>query len=530
MKKRIAILSYFLVSSFYGSTQTTFLKTYGGIYTDWANTVRQTSDGGYFMLGGTVSFGIATNSIYLIKTNSNGNLLWTKTIGGLDYSFGWDAQQTSDGGFIITGTTEAFGAGVNDGILIKTNATGDTLWSKTYGEGCFDYFNSVVQTSDGGYILAGKTCFTGNPGWDLYLIKTNAIGDTLWTRVWGGGTGNNSAYSVKQTTDGGYIVAGNLAGFGTGNFDAWIIKTNSSGNIVFSKVFGGVDFDVASSVQQTTDGGYIIGGYTTSFGAGNVDFYLIKTDAAGNLTWSKTYGGPDSEYCTDAIQTTDGGYILAGWTGDVSTTVCDIYIIKTNSSGDTLWTKTYGGINNDQGYSIWQCTDGGYALGGQSASFGNNSDDIILIKIDNMGNSGCGYFNSISTTVTTPSTTETIAAITATPAITIKTSPSWLMSSGGNDSTLCLTVGIPSAEINLQSAITISPNPSSGNFTISFEGTFMKGNVEVLSIHGEKVFTENISNESKKGINLKNISSGIYFVKVFDGQKNYYKKIMIEQD
>jgi len=221
-------------------------------------------------------------------------------------------------------------------ILVSTTpvgaAPGDTLWTRTYGGIYDDAAYSVDQTTDGGYICAGWTVSFG--GLDFYLVKTDASGDTQWTRIYDH-DGDNEAYSAQQTTDGGYIIAGWTVGM---NF--YLVKTDAGGNTLWTRTYGGSMSDWAYSVQQTTDGGYIIAGFTYSFGAGNSDCYLVKTNADGDTLWTRTYGGSFNDEAYSVQQTTDGGYIIAGRTGSFGAGYSDIYLVKTDAGGDTLWTRT----------------------------------------------------------------------------------------------------------------------------------------------------------------------------------------------
>jgi hypothetical protein len=352
---------------------TLWTKTFGETDYEVGNSVQQTSDGGYIVAGTTSSFGSGYNDVWLIKTNASGDTLWTKTFGGTDHEVGNSIQQTVDGGYIVAGYTSSFGAGERNVYLIKTNSSGYTLWTKTYGGWAG---NSVQQTSDGGYIIAGTSGF---PQFDsnVYLIKTDSSGDTLWTKTFGG-NGSDMGSSVQQTSDGGYIVAGHKVIF-EGYTDIYLIKTDSSGDTLWTKTFGGIFGDECNSVQQTSDGGYIVAGFTHSFGAGQGDVYLIKTDSSGDTLWTRTFGGIVQDEGYSVQQTSDGGYIVAGFTNGYFSE--DVYLIKTDSSGDILWTKTLGGIVRDVGHSVQQTSDGGYIVAGFTYSFGAGEGDVWLIKV-----------------------------------------------------------------------------------------------------------------------------------------------------
>jgi hypothetical protein len=360
-------------------------RTYGGTDRDVGYSVQQTSDSGYIIAGLTYSFGAGNFDVYLIKTSAAGDTLWTRTYGGTDDDRGYSAQQTSDGGYIIAGFSEFLGAEWYDVYFIKTDANGDTAWTRTCGGTGVDAGRSVQQTSDGGYIIAGYTESFGAGNLDVYLIKTDASGDILWTGTYGG-TGDDGGLSVQQASDGGYIIAGYTSSFGVGGRDVYLIKTSVSGDTVWTRTYGGTGDDGGLSVRQASDGGYIIAGFTEPFGAGDYDVYLIKTDASGDTLWTKTYGGTNNDYGSSVQQTSDGGYIIAGYTESFGAGNLDVYLIKTDASGDTLWTKTYGGTNNDYGSSVQQTSDGGYIIAGYTESFGAGNLDVYLIKTDANGN------------------------------------------------------------------------------------------------------------------------------------------------
>jgi hypothetical protein len=316
--------------------------------------------------------------------NENKVQKWAKTFGGANSDYGFSVQQTSDKGYIITGYTYSYGAGGSDVYLIKTDTYGDTVWMKTFGGNGNDAGNSVHQTVDGGYVITGQTTSYG-AGDHVYLIKTDAYGDTVWAKTFGGNE-VDCGRSVQQTSDGNYIIVGYTSSFGAGEFDIYFIKTEANGNLIWTKTFGGTNSDCGYSVEQTLDGGYIITGYTYSYGAGGSDVYLIKADENGDTVWTKTFGGNDNDYGFSIQQAIDGGYIIVGRTSSYGAGYDDVYLIKTDMNGNQSWVKTFGGSSPDGGNSVQQTSDGGFIICGYTNSFGAVGSDVYLIKTDENGN------------------------------------------------------------------------------------------------------------------------------------------------
>jgi len=312
---------------------------------------------------------------------------FNKTFGGSGADWAYSVQQTKDGGYILAGYTTSYGAGNDDAWPIKTDANGIEQWNKTFGGSSNDEAYSIQQTKDGGYILAGRTYSYGAGSSDAWLIKTNANGIEQWSKTFGGSS-NDEAYSIQQTKDGGYILAGNTTSYGAGDDDTWLIKTDANGNKVWDKTFfETIGYaDRVYSVQQTSDGGYILAGWTDPYMSYQGDAWLIKTDANGIEQWNKTFGGSSNDEAYSIQQTKDGGYILAGRTYSYGAGSSDAWLIKTNANGIEQWSKTFGGSGVDEAWSVQQTSDGGYILAGCTGSYGAGGKDAWLIKTDADGN------------------------------------------------------------------------------------------------------------------------------------------------
>lgn len=380
-------------------------RTFGGVGDERASSVQQTNDGGYILASWTDSFGAGKEDAWLIKTDSLGNKVWDNTFGGKGDDKIYAVCQTNDGGYILAGETSSFGGGGKDVWLIKTDSLGKRLWDNTFGDYKYDssyadssyaalasnslvpapaslssdigndrydhaYAASVRQTNDDGYIMAVTATWPPSSGAyvNAWLIKTNSIGNKLWQKTFGR-LGDDKAFSVQQTNDGGYIIAGKTF---IGMDNGWLIKTDSRGNMVWEKTFGG-NIDCLNSVLQTRDGGYIAVGDNGWF---------IETDSQGNLLREKTFGG-NSDCLNSIQQTNDFGYIIAGETGSFGAGY-NAWLIKTDSLGNKLWQKTFGGTSyNDYSgaSSVQQTNDGGYILAGWTHSSSARGDDAWLIKI-----------------------------------------------------------------------------------------------------------------------------------------------------
>ncbi|MDH5779714.1 MAG: LamG domain-containing protein [Candidatus Bathyarchaeota archaeon] len=299
-------------------------QTYGGADDDWAYCLIQTVDGGYAIAGETQSYGSGGSDFWLVKTNSTGHVEWNQTYGTGSEDAAYSVVQARDGGYVLVGRTQLPNY---DFFIVKTNSTGHMEWSRTYGEGMYpDNAESIIQTSDGGYTIAGETQSYGSGGWDFWLVKTNSTGYMEWNRTYGGAS-HEMARSLVQTDDGGYALTGHTESFGEGDGDFWLVKTDSTGHVEWNQTYGATGHDAAYSIVQTADGGYTIAGFTNSYGAGHYDFWVVKTNSTGHVEWNQTYGTTGHDAAYSIVQTADGGYGVAGRT---VSPLClyDLWLIK----------------------------------------------------------------------------------------------------------------------------------------------------------------------------------------------------------
>lgn len=353
-----------------GPTKTTWVKTFGGEYQDGAYSVAPTPDGGYIVAGYTSPDGFRPEP-YLIKTDASGNLLWQRSDSTIN-SVGKCAVLCADGGYVVLINAD------NGGFMEKTNASGSRIWLKPIPDNsCW----ALAEATDDGYVIAGY-------GWGAdrgpCLAKTDFSGNVEWQKTYSVAYGDE-ARAVLPTADGGYVLVGHthLPGGAT---DAYVVKTDASGNLLWEKTYGGDHHDKSDAVVQTGDGGYVVAGHTMSFGNGSADVYLFKIDSSGNLLWRKTYGGTTWDMANSMVLTADGGFIMAGSTASSGAGSNDIYLVRTDASGNLLWEKTHGGTNQDDASSIAPTADGGYIIAGQCSSCGAGSYDVYLVKTDADGN------------------------------------------------------------------------------------------------------------------------------------------------
>lgn len=519
--KHILLLAWIFLSACGNNYSQQFQKTIGGSNIDALNSCVQLPDGSIILAGMTISYGIGTYyDEYIVKISQNGSLISTKTLGAPGYDYPRHIIQTYDGGYITCGWTSWYTAGLYDIYIVKFSSTGTVQWGKTAGGGNTEDANSIIQTSDSGFVAAGETSSIGAGYQDFYIIKLSKTGALNWTRTVGGPWWD-VAHSIIHAFDNGFIVAGNTESFGAGNKDMYVVKLDTSGALLWTRTIGGSNLEEAYSVTRTPDSGYVVAGTTKSFGAGGEDAYFIKLNKSGILQWTRTIGGTGNEDIKSIISTSDGGIIAAGRTNSFGAGVYDGYIVKLDSSGNLQWTKVCGGTGQDNFLSIIRTIDGNYLAVGQTNSFGAGNWDGYIVKIDQNGNTcnavsggniGSGGSSGSGGTIGTGGTSTT-------PVITQNT--------GGILTDICVTNGINPisnevpADFKLYQNYSNPFNPSTKiRFDIPPNGKWQTTDVKLIvyDILGREVATL-VNEQLKPGTyevewDGSNFTSGIYFYRL----------------
>ncbi|MCK9289986.1 MAG: T9SS type A sorting domain-containing protein [Bacteroidales bacterium] len=472
-------------------------RTLGGSSSDAALSIQLTSDNGYIVActsnsnDGDLSKNNGDYDYWVVKLSKSGNIEWEKSLGGSSIDIVSSIQQTSDGGYIVAGSSMSddgdvsYSYGGFDYWIVKLSNNGDIEWEKSFGGSSNDIARAIQQTSDNGYIVAGYSNSNDGDiteqhgGYDYWIIKIDAIGTLQWQKTYGGSKWD-LAHSISLTADNGFIVAGESHsndGDITNNYgysDYWIVKLDHFGDIQWQKSLGGSGWDTPYSIHQTFDSGYIIAGKTSSVDGdivenhGILDFWVVKLNNLGDIQWQKTFGGSEADIALSIQQTSEGGYIVAGYTLSINDDVIqnngeqDYWIVKLDEDGNLQWQKSIGGSGYDGIESIQQCSDNGYIIAGWSNS---NDGDII-------GNHGGG--------------------------------DGWIVKLTG-------TVGLNETINN--TIFSVYPNPATDLITI--KGVSPKTELIIINTNGEIVF-QTIAGSYEIPIDISGLPTGMYFV---NGQK-----------
>lgn len=488
--------------------------------------------------GDIVLSGHTNSDILLIRSDSLGNIIWQKTYPGTpDSEEGKVCVITSSGNIAVSGYSKP-NTGTFDAMIVNTDANGNLQWIKKYGHPSYHTKAWPVDTIQGDNLyLAGWTSDLPNNGnWTSgFVLRTNALGDTIWTRRFGSETIGNQTYfrTLASTNDGGCIAVGESNQYGAGGYDVIAVKLNSNGDTLWTKTYGDSGDDYGWSVKQTSDGGYIICGNTGSFGYTTFksDMLIIRLDSNGNIIWTKTIGDASNTTTLDAarsvIETSDNNFVLCGYTGPSDE---DGILMKLNSlNGDTLWSKQYFlGAGKTHFRYLNEINPGNYLISGYSNSIGTGSDDILFLKIKENGFAGGCYETSISPTYQVNN--QTLLTGSGIPAYQTGFTVSAMSNSGiptFTENMLCdstITTGIGELE---EIQFILYPNPTNEKITISPISALSYGEINVFNILGmaqKNMIYSKVDNHLV--VDFSNLSSGIYFVS-FTLQSGLHKTVKV---
>lgn len=528
--KKLQIILPALFAAFSISAQIKYGQALiGGLGTDKGNSIVQSRDGGYVAVGSTTSYGPGYGNIYVVKLDSNFNLKWTKTIGGSVYEEGYSIVQTANRGYAITCYTDSYGAGSDDIYVVKLDSNFNLEWTKTIGGKGQDDSYSIVQTNDKGYAITGVTwSYADTINGDMFIVRLDSNGNMKWTKTIGD-TGIEVGYSIVQTKDGGLVIAGVTTSYGAGGKDIYVVKVDSAGNLLWTRTVGGSGDEVGYSIIQTRDAGFAVTGYTYSYSAGYADIYLIKLDSVGSLQWDRAMGGTAPDGAQALIQTKDGGYAITGGTDSYGLGYTYAFFLKTDSLGNPAPIRVIKGVKWALANSIIQSKDGGYALAGETAITGIGASDVYVIKLDSSGYTCLSDTNMIN--VTSGGITGNGGALLSVSPTVI--SDSGMVNSGGTETDIC---GV--TEVNTISeqkpSFEVYPDPNKGAFAISITNYELKitNTLEIYNMLGQKVYSTTFNTQhSKFNINLGNEPNGLYLYKIIskDGHSVAEGKFVISK-
>lgn len=390
MKKSYLILFYvaaLMLFSGNGSAQISWEKIFSKKSSDVFRNVLEVPSGGYLAIGYSADSTANDTDAYVVRLTTSGDTIWTKYLNGS--GSGKDLLYkgiiTADGGFAFCGYSTNAGAANDDVFFLKMDANGSVQWTNYWGGTGRDRGQDIVQTPDGGYAITGYSTSPPAAYYDAFLLRINGAGDTLWSKLYGGG-GYEDANALVLLPDSGFVLGGQASNGGNG-FDMYMVRTNSLGDTLWTKKFGSIDTDNIESIIRLPDGSLILAGGTEDLtGFGGNDGIMVKTDSGGSILWSKTYGGNSQDDFHQVYQTSDNGFILSGTTRSSGPIDPNIWLMKTNAAGDSIWSQTFGGNNHDHGYGGIQTLDGGYVVVGYSSSFGFRGEEAYIAKTDGLGN------------------------------------------------------------------------------------------------------------------------------------------------
>ncbi len=474
--------TFFLIVIFCGLTvelfsQIVFIRHYGE-FTGQGNSLIINSNGNY-VIAGRKNQGSNYDQFCSYELNNFGDTLWLKHYGTDSLDQANQIIQTIDGGYATIGLSAGYWSSYQNIYLVKTTNTGIISWTKQIGGQGQENGAAIVQSNTGEYFIGGASSYNSSGLLDFYLIKVDVNGDTLWTKKYGG-IQNEELTSMQQTLDGGFILSGYSESFSYGSKDYYLIKTNIVGDTIWTKHYGGNLDEISKSVKQTLDGGYIITGYSQSFGISTENMYVVKINYLGDTLWTKTYGQSGRySWGNDIIQTADGGYAITGLIKTASPNGgYDLYLVKIDASGTVQWENEFkvepsnSSFTSSDGRSILQTSDGGFAISG--TWFSGSTYELLLIKTDNNG-----------------------------------------------------TVGID--ELTNDVSFKLFPNPFNQSTTLEFANSQKEVfTLTIYDIQGQVVWVNTNIKSNKVEINRQNLTNGFYIFRLQSGSKSVSGKIILE--
>ena len=361
-----------------------WFETYGGASGERGFSVAEVSTGGFIIVGSTKSYGAGGRDLYIVRTNSTGGFLWNKTYGGTLFDTATDIKECSSGGFIIVGWTESYGEGGKDLWLLRTNASGDLIWDKTFGGSKEERGEEIIECSDGGFAIIGRTASVDPGNYDAWLIRLNATGGHLWNQTYGG-AGIEYGYGIVECSEGGFAITGWTQSYGAGSFDMWLMRTDAAGDHRWNTTFGGSASDSGSRLVEVSTGGFIIAGQTWSYSKGYADAWLVRTNASGDYLWDQIWGGAaGNDVLRYVIEVSDGTFAATGLAAtSIYSSSYDVFMVRVDTNGEELWSRTYGGGALDEGNRIIEVSEGGYIIACETMSYGNDNQMMLLrIPVD----------------------------------------------------------------------------------------------------------------------------------------------------
>lgn len=384
--RRYFILPLAIVLLVPAMAQPTWQRSYGGLGSEQGHGVCATTDGGAIVVGSTGSFGNGGGDIYVMALDIDGTRLWSHSYGGASVDQGWAVRSLGDGGAIVAGFTNTGQGNGYDGLLLRLDPQGEVIWQRTIGTSSWDLLYDVEALPDG-FIAVGQSFGVGDGSGDIWSVRTDAQGDTLWTRHYGTAS-QDEARGVRSTNDGGFLVAGTLA-VDSDTSDAVVLKYDAEGTLAWSAPVAGNGLDVGSSVAEAQDGSILLGGWSNSFSdAQNV--MISRLDASGSVQWTRVIGGAAGMqwFGREIRELPDGRIVVGAQTNEFGLGGMDFYLLFASSDGYYLAGPSFGGTDDDVCWSMDIASDGFYYLVGSTGSFGPGSSAVFVVRSD--GNVAAG--------------------------------------------------------------------------------------------------------------------------------------------